>query len=245
MKWWRHRWGRRLQALGVPLLAAVLLHGLLLAAASLRSPRTAGTPPLRPDDTPELLVFSRLPPEPLPTSEVPLPPPEVLPAPPPPPLPARPSRLRGQPLNPAASRASRTRSLPKARTGRPAIARGSAPARRPASRAPQRPALATASPKDPTASPTAAASSPPAEAAAPWRLLWQGAEGGDALPAPPEALAAALAVAPPQTEVRRLPLQRARQQGVAPESGQLLRLDGHRLLLWIEGGELWLLRTPA
>lgn len=255
MSWWRHRWGRRLQALAVPLLAAVLLHGLLLAAASLRSPRTAATPPLRPDDTPELLVFSRLPPEPLPTSDVPLPPPEVLPAPPPPPLPARPARparLRGQPQAPAASRASGSRPLSKVRAGRPAIARGPASARRPASRAPQRSPLPTASPKDPIAfpkgpiaSPTPTASSTPAEAAAPWRLLWQGAEGGDALPAPPEALAAALAVAPPQTEVRRLPLQRARQQGVDPESGQLLRLDGHRLLLWIEGGDLWLLRTPA
>jgi hypothetical protein len=49
----------------------------------------------------------------------------------------------------------------------------------------------------------------------------------------------------PEAEVRRLPLQRARPQGVDPESGQLLRLDGHRLLLWIEGGDLWLLRTPA
>ena len=59
------------------------------------------------------------------------------------------------------------------------------------------------------------------------------------------ALAAALTVAPPQAELRRLPLQRARQEGLEPDSGQLLRLDGHRLLLWIEGGDLWLLRTPA
>jgi hypothetical protein len=32
---------------------------------------------------------------------------------------------------------------------------------------------------------------------------------------------------------------------VEPDSGLLLRLDGHRLLLWIEGGDLWLLRTPT
>ena len=30
-----------------------------------------------------------------------------------------------------------------------------------------------------------------------------------------------------------------------PASGQLLRLDGQRLLLWVEGPDLWLLRLPA
>jgi hypothetical protein len=46
-------------------------------------------------------------------------------------------------------------------------------------------------------------------------------------------------------EVRRLPLARARAEGVEVESGRLLRLDDQLLLLWIEGDQLWLLRLPA
>jgi len=260
----RRRWPRGLQPLGMPLVVALLLHSLLLAGASLRPQRTGAAPPLRPDDTPELLVFSRLPPEPLPTSEVPLPPPELLPAPPPPPsLPTRPTR----PLRPSGqSLASATRRLSQPR--RPSPARASRAVRpRPATpaTAPSAPAPSGSASASPSASATASASasasasattsattsgatpaSPGKPEAGPrWRRLWQGAEGGAALPPPPAALAAALAVAPPQAELRRLPLQRARQEGVEPDSGLLLRLDGHRLLLWIEGGDLWLLRTPA
>ena len=256
----RRRWPRGLQPLGMPLVVALLLHSLLLAGASLRPQRTGAAPPLRPDDTPELLVFSRLPPEPLPTSGVPLPPPELLPAPPPPPsLPTRPTRpLRpsGQSLASATRRLSQPRRPSPARASRAVRPRPATPATAPSAPAPS--GSATASPSSSataTATATASASAPASgetsaspgkpEAAPRWRRLWQGAEGGAALPPPPAALAAALAVAPPQAELRRLPLQRARQEGVEPDSGQLLRLDGHRLLLWIEGGDLWLLRTPA
>ena len=255
----RRRWPRGLQPLGMPLVVALLLHALLLAGASLRPQRTGAAPPLRPDDTPELLVFSRLPPEPLPTSGVPLPPPELLPAPPPPPpLPTRalrPLRPSGQPLASATRRLSQPRRRSPARAKRPVESRPATPAT--AASAPAPSASASASPSasssTATASATSSASASAATPASPgkpeagprWRRLWQGAEGGAALPPPPAALAAALTVAPPQAELRRLPLQRARQEGLEPDSGQLLRLDGHRLLLWIEGGDLWLLRTPA
>jgi len=252
----RRRWPRGLQPLGMPLVVALLLHSLLLAGASLRPQRTGAAPPLRPDDTPELLVFSRLPPEPLPTSGVPLPPPELLPAPPPPPSlptrPLRPLRPSGQSLASATRRLSQPRRPSPARASRAVRPRPATPATAPSAPAPS--GSATASPSS-SATATASASAPASgetsaspgkpEAAPRWRRLWQGAEGGAALPPPPAALAAALAVAPPQAELRRLPLQRARQEGVEPDSGQLLRLDGHRLLLWIEGGDLWLLRTPA
>ena len=239
----RRQWGRRLQPLGIPLLAALVLHALLLAAASWRPGRTGAAPPLRPDDTPELLVFSRLPPEPAPPSGIPLPPPDLLPAPPPPPLPSRPLRPSGQPLASATRRVSQpSRPSPRRPAGRrPArIARAASPPARAASPA------ATAAPAAADGATAAAIASPGQPEAVPrWRLLWQDAEGGAALPPPPAALAAALAVAPPPAELRRLPLQRARQEGLEPDSGQLLRLDGHRLLLWIEGGDLWLLRTPV
>ena len=258
----RRRWPRGLQPLGMPLVVALLLHALLLAGASLRPQRTGAAPPLRPDDTPELLVFSRLPPEPLPTSGVPLPPPELLPAPPPPPplpsRPLRPLRPSGQPLASATRRLGQPGRRSPARAKRPVESRPATPAT--AASAPVPSASASASPSasssstaTSTASATSSASASAATPASPgkpeagprWRRLWQGAEGGAALPPPPAALAAALTVAPPQAELRRLPLQRVRQEGLEPDSGQLLRLDGHRLLLWIEGGDLWLLRTPA
>ena len=254
----RRRWPRGLQPLGMPLVVALLLHSLLLAGASLRPQRTGAAPPLRPDDTPELLVFSRLPPEPLPTSGVPLPPPELLPAPPPPPSlptrPLRPLRPSGQSLASATRRLSQPRRPSPAKASRAVRPRPAPPATAPSAPGPSGSASASPS-SSATATATASASAPASgetsaspgkpEAAPRWRRLWQGAEGGAALPPPPAALAAALAVAPPQAELRRLPLQRARQEGVEPDSGQLLRLDGHRLLLWIEGGDLWLLRTPA
>lgn len=250
--------------LAVPLLAALLLHGLLLAAAGLRPVRPAAAPLQRADDTPELLVFSRLPPEPLPGDAVPLPPPELLPAPPPPPLPSRSLRPRKDRRAPTASAGGRRDiSVRAARAGR-----------RTGPRAPARASLAAAVPKSSpqpgsgarggagAAATAGGAGTPPAASPPPslplagggsaspeqlrrWRLLWQGAEAGAALPPPPGGLVAALALAPPPVELRRLPLQRARQEGLEPSSGQLVRLDGQRLLLWIEGPDLWVLRAPA
>jgi hypothetical protein len=242
----------------VPFLAALLLHSLLLAAAGLRPTRPAAAPPQRADDTPELLVFSRLPPEPLPSDQVPLPPPDLLPAPPPPPLPSRPLRPRlepraSKPGAPAAGAAAtpkpsakanskpitkaNLKGYPKANPKAPAKPGTPAPARVP-------PSAGAQVPPPPTASTSGATPVQP-EQASRWRLLWQSAEAGAALPPPPGGLAAALALAPPSTELRRLPLQRARTEGLEPVSGQVLRLDGQRLLLWIDGPDLWLLRTPA
>jgi len=226
-------------SLGVPLLAALVLHGLLLAAAGLRSAPAGPVPVPRADDTPELLVFSRLPPEPLPGDPVPLPPSELLPAPPPPRLPSRPRRPRAEPL----TSSTRTRPRTASRTPARATAMASVPARantptRAKPPAPPAPAV----PSDAAAGAVATMAPEQAER---WRLLWLSAEAGASLPPPPAALAAALALAPTPAELRRLPLQRARQEAVEPASGQLLRLDGQRLLLWVEGPDLWLLRLPA
>lgn len=242
----------------VSLLAALLLHGLLLAAAGLRPSRPAAVPPQRADDTPELLVFSRLPPEPLPSDQVPLPPPDLLPVPPPPPLPNSPLRPRREPggsrpgaqpsIAAATSKPSAKPSV-KATTkanpkGRPK-GRSQVPAKfgtTASARVPQG-AGAPTSPPPPALTASGAPLQP--EQASRWNFLWQSAEAGAALPPPPGGLAAALALAPPPTELRRLPLQRARNEGLEPVSGQLFRLDGQRLLLWIDGPDLWLLRTPA
>ncbi|MFM8605118.1 MAG: hypothetical protein ACKOBY_06275 [Cyanobium sp.] len=46
-------------------------------------------------------------------------------------------------------------------------------------------------------------------------------------------------------ELRRIPLARARADGLDPSHGEVLRLDDHLLLAWIEGSQLWLLRAPV
>jgi hypothetical protein len=48
-----------------------------------------------------------------------------------------------------------------------------------------------------------------------------------------------------EAEVRRLPLARARAEGVDPVSGLPLRFDDQWLLPWIDGEQLWLLRVPG
>lgn len=71
-----------------------------------------------------------------------------------------------------------------------------------------------------------------------WRSLWQAAEPD---PSPP----AALEGRGEESELRRIPLARARADGIDPSHGEVLRLDDHLLLAWIDGGQLWLLRAPA
>lgn len=243
------RW-RDASPLALALLAALLLHGLWLAELQLRQRRQPPPQGLqRPDDTPELLVFSRQPPEPLGLETVPLPPPSALP-PPPPLLPEQ----RGS----AKPKATASRTSPSSRPGsasrpgnasRPAVHQATRPAGRPLPRPglrqqgpPPLPPLPSVGPlealreartRGPEASPPLAG-----ELQQRWRALWQSAEAGGSPPA-------ALAGRPADGELRRLPLAQARAGGLEPDSGRPLRLDDHWLLPWIEGEQLWLLRLPG
>jgi hypothetical protein len=245
-----HRWSAA-GPLTLALLAALLLHGLWLAELQLRQRRQPPPQRLqRPDDTPELLVFSRQPPEPLGLESVPLPPPSALP-PPPPLLPEQ--RGLGKPSAPPPGQGPRAgtvagkRSGPSGRLGtasrppaRPAVRRLPLPGLRQGP--PPLPPLPLAAPLEALREARArgADASPPlaGEAVQRWRTLWQSAEVG---PSPP----AALAARPAEAQLRRLPLAQARAEGLEPESGRPLRLDDHWLLPWIEGEQLWLLRVPG
>jgi hypothetical protein len=237
--------------LALALLAALLLHGLWLAEQQLRLRRQPPPQRLqRPDDTPELLVFSRQPPEPLGLETVPLPPPSALP-PPPPLLPEQRRPATPSPATPG--RAPRTGSASGIRPS-PPVRPGtlSRPATRPAGRPIPLPGLRPAPPPLPPLPPVAPlealreARARGAEATQPlagealqrWRTLWQSAE---ASPSPP----AALANRPADAELRRLPLAQVRAEGLEPESGRPLRLDDHWLLPWIDGERLWLVRVPG
>lgn len=219
----RGPWAHRAQSLAVPLVAALALHGVWLAWDSLRSSRPGGDTRIRRgDDTPELLVFSRQPPEPMPAAPSPPPPPSFSPA--PPPLPprrsARPVR-RG-----TVARAPRSRAQPP-RPGRPRAAAAAA------SRAVSPPAAPPLSPPGPPR--------PPAEALQRWRDLWRTAAPVDPSSPAPAPLAAVAAAG----ELRWLPLDRLRAQGLDPESGRVLPLEDALLLLWREADSIWLLRTPV
>jgi len=233
--------------LALALLAALLMHGLWLAELQLRQRRQPTPQRLqRPDDTPELLVFSRQPPEPLGLETVPLPPPSAMP-PPPPLLPEQrgpgtlPSPAPGRP--PRAGSASGIRPSPPGRpgiAGRPAGSRLPRQGLRPGP--PPLPPLPLLTPLEALREARARGSdaTPPlaGEGLQRWRALWQSAEAG---PSPP----AALAARPADAELRRLPLAMARAEGLEPESGRPLRLDDHWLLPWIDGEQLWLLRVPG
>jgi hypothetical protein len=244
---------RKARPLGLALLAALLLHTLWLAEGQVRRRRQPAPVRLeRADDTPELLVFSRQPVEPLALDSVPLPPPTAMPPPPPdlpdlrsggmrsapaprPPLRPRPARrAAGLSARPAARPSPAPRSAP--RPGGPPFSQGrpgGPPPLPPLPAAAPLEALREARRRGPDAGPAPVEG----EGQQRWRALWQGAEAG---PSPPDALAAR----PDDGELRRLPLARARAQGLDPESGRPLRLEDHWLLPWIEGDQLWLLRTP-
>ncbi len=222
--------------LTLPLLAAVLLHALALAAGRLHLQRQEPPTSLRrADDTPDLLVFSRQPPESPEADPLPLPPLAGMPSPPAPPLPPVPKRAE----------APRRSAGPRART---AVARRPRPAR-PAPLA--RAAQATAKPAaGPAAGPLDALQRArqggeegrvPAlegEEGQAWRTLWRTA--GPAVPLP-----AALAAGAEGGELRSMALEQAREQGVDLEADRVLRLDGQLLLAWTEAERLWLLKVPG
>jgi hypothetical protein len=228
----------------------VLLHGLWLAQLQLRQRRQLPPQRLqRPDDTPELLVFSRQPPEPLGLETVPLPPPAAMP-PPPPLLPEQ--RGPGKPPAPDPGRPPRVGAVSGNRPsppGRPGNAshQSTRPASRPLPRQalrpgpPPLPPLPTLAPLEALREARArgAGATPPltGEQLQRWRALWQSAEAGRSAPL-------ALAALPAAAELRHLPLAQARAQALELESGRPLRLDDHWLLPWIDGEHLWLLRLP-
>ena len=79
---------------------------------------------------------------------------------------------------------------------------------------------------------------PAGEAADAWQKLWEGAR-------PESSPGKELGDLPASVELRRLPLTQARGAGVIPSHGQAVVLADHVILLWIEKGTLWLLRSPT
>jgi hypothetical protein len=71
-----------------------------------------------------------------------------------------------------------------------------------------------------------------------WQGLWQAAESDASPPAELDSRGE-------EIELRHIPLARARADGLEPVHGEVLRLDNHLLLAWIDGSQLWLLRAPA
>jgi hypothetical protein len=226
--------------LTLALLVALLGHGLWLAHAQLRQRRQPVPQALRSrDDSPELLVFSRLPPEPLTPPAIPLPAADNLP--PPPPLPDQASTSVSRP---PVSRPS----LP-----RPSISKSSARKASPSTVAATKPAAIRPKPPLPTGPREEKPPSPLArlqearrqgpvrlqgEKLQSWQGLWQAAESDASPPAELDSRGE-------EIELRHIPLARARADGLEPVHGEVLRLDNHLLLAWIDGSQLWLLRAPA
>lgn len=288
------------------MMVAVVGHALWLAHAELRLRRQPLPGALRSrDDSPELLEFSRLPPESLAPAPIPLPPEEASP---PPPLPERGSatsnatakfeeKAAAQPAPPS----SRPRGVSPGgaspggagRVTKPVAIKppvDKAPAKKSTASKPSasKPSASKPSASKPPASHSAggtaaatksaggrpafaqqtATSSQPRQREEPsltplrrledarrsglarlqggmlqsWRSLWQEAETeAQAGASPPSALAERRE----EIELRRIPLARARADGLEPSHGEVLRLDDHLLLAWIDGSQLWLLRAPA
>ncbi|MCS5699302.1 hypothetical protein NZK32_09655 [Cyanobium sp. FGCU-52] len=237
--------------LGIALLAAVLLHGLGLTYAGLRNSRTARAPetPKAPDDTPELLRFSRRAPEALPLSTIPLPPPSLLPPPPPnllAPLPQgqgpanRPPTARGSKTRgPSASGARAAGGKPRGAATRLPVARApiaGSPAAKPAATSPG--ATTAALPKEMAAARerlealrTAPATEDKDTAAL--QALWELASAVEA-----EGL-------PEGLELRRMPASKAKELGLAAGEKRSGRTESLLLVAWLEGDQLWLLQAPA
>lgn len=232
--------------LGIALLAAVLVHGLGLTYAGLRNSRTARAPeaPRAPDDTPELLRFSRRAPQALPLSTIPLPPPSLLPPPPPnllAPLPGG----QGRETPSAKARGSQRPGL-QSRGGKTA---GAMP-RRTATRLP----VARPSGKKPAAaSPGAATAAPPVGLAAALEAL----EALRATPATESKESAALRALweqattveaeglPEGMDLRRLPEPKTGELTLAAGEKHSARTESLLLVAWLEGDQLWLLQAPA
>jgi hypothetical protein len=240
-----------LPRLGIPLLAALLLHGLGLSLSHLQSSRQP--PPVKlsaRDDTAELLVLSRRLPEEPEMGTLPLPPRLSLPPPPPALLSA---------AGTASPKKSKLRVTPPRRL--PGASRAMAPGTKsPLGTTAARPpdpersgALATLeSLREQAALPASAEEGavrdapgvpppllrPTGEAADSWRKLWEGA-------LPESTPAKELGDLPASVELRKLPLTQARGAGVIPSHGQAVVLADHLILLWIENGTLWMLRSPT
>lgn len=225
---------------GIPLLAAVLLHGLWLSLSQLQSSRqTLPTKLSARDDTAELLVLSRRLPEEQEIVTIPLPPRLSLPPPPPPLLSAAGTATPKQ----RALRVAPPRRLPGATKARARAPGVKSPLRTPAARPPDPDgsaalaSLAEGAGGDATAE-TLPLLRPAGEAADSWRKLWEGAR-------PASAPGKKLGDLPDSVELRELPLSQARGAGVIPSHGQAVVLSDHLILLWIENGTLWMLRSPT
>lgn len=255
-----------LPPLGIPLLAALLLHGLWLSLSHLQRSREPLSAKLSArDDTADLLVLSERLPDEQEMATIPLPPQLSLPPPPP-------ALVTALPPPPDATRRRITpvTGTPNQKKGTLRVARSPrrpGAARAVASGAKSPPGTTTARPQDPAASgalatleslrdkaarspsneegdlvATAGQNSPllrpEGEAADSWRKLWEGARSESA----PSKEFGNL---PESVELRKLPLPQARVTGVNPTHGQAVVLADHLILLWIENGTLWLLRSPT
>ena len=252
----------RLPRAGVPLLigfvAAVAFHALFLAYHQLRQSRL--TPPARlpsRDNTPELLQFSRQP-APLSTFEVlPLPKASLLPPPPPPDLlaPLGPSRGR------QGSGAEPSRPMKKTRV---AQGKGSFKValqqRKPEGHRQQSPPLAPrletadwalaveqlrtfmelhpASALDGKANAQDFSEPDPAQQQA-YQKLWNLAQPRQRPIEPSAEGSAKLAI-----EIRQLPLQQTRADDLEIRHRQIVVLNDEILLFWLDGQQLWILRSP-
>lgn len=216
---WRH--------LRLPLLGALALNGLV-ALAALRppartAPAVAVTPP---DDTPELLRFSRQQAREPSLTALPLPPLSALPPPPPMDLPAQPRRgvtgpRRGD--GGTARNRERAAAAAPAAPGAPQERAGSGPG---AELATRMLALALQARPLEAAEATAVAA------------LWEQAT-------PTREVPSGMVPAPDGMELRRLPLARVRSAGL-PFSDPLAVLAGGKvLLLWPDGSTFWMLAAAG
>ncbi len=218
---WRH--------LRLPLLGALALNGLLVAA-TLRPPaRTApalAAPP--PDDTPELLRFSRQQASEPSLTALPLPPLSALPPPPPMDLPVQPRRGVAGPRGGDGG---------KARNRERAAAANPAPPGAPQERAGTRLGAELAATSRMLALALQARAVEAAEATA-VAALWEQAT-------PTREVPAGLAAAPDGMELRRLPLAKARGAGLVFSDPLAVLAGGKMLLLWPDGSTFWILAAAS
>jgi hypothetical protein len=247
---------------GFPLLigfvAAVALHALLLAYHQLRQSRSI-PPALLPsrDNTPELLQFSRQP-APLTTLEVlPLPKASLLPPPPSPEVlaPLGPSRGRlgtgaDTPRSSKKPRVGQGKRAPKVALkqrklgSQPQNSTGLAPRLETSDWAPAVEQLRAfvelhrGSPQDGKANAQTFSELDPAQQEA-YQKLWNLAQPLQLPSEPSTEDGTKLAI-----ELRELPLQQSRADDLQIGHRQIVVLKGEILLFWLDGQQLWILRSP-
>jgi hypothetical protein len=216
--------------LGIALLAAVLVHGLGLTYAGLRNSSGARLPEAAkvPDDTPELLRFSRRAPQTVALNTIPLPPPSLLPPPPPANL-----------LAPKARGPGAKATAPRRKTASVRAPMARMPAAKKPAAVPQAAAVAAL----PAAAGLAAArnalealrTAPAGESkeATALRELWGQAERVEE---------AGLGEG---MELRRLAAGKAKELGLMAGEPRGSRSDGVLLVAWLEGEQVWLLQAAA